>query len=108
MVSSSRLVGRLGDRPGGPWEAPCAARSAPTSDAATRAGGTCGPAGRSRERWSRAFPFAGLPAQAVAFELEAVRIVNDAIQYRVTESGIGNDVMPLRHGDLTCDQQGSL
>ena len=34
--------------------------------------------------------------------------MNDAIQYRVTESGIGNDVMPLRHGDLTCDQQGSL
>jgi hypothetical protein len=37
-----------------------------------------------------------------------VGIVNDAVQYRIAEGGIGNDVMPLRHGDLTCDQQGSL
>lgn len=35
-------------------------------------------------------------------------IVNDAVQYRIAEGGIGNDVVPLRHGDLTCDQQGSL
>lgn len=37
-----------------------------------------------------------------------MRIVNDAVQYRIAKGGIGNDVMPLRHGDLTCDQQGSL
>src|SRR5258707_9085442 len=71
-------------------------------------GGTCGPAGRSRVRCSRFFLFAGLTAQAVALELDAVCIVNDAVQYRIAEGGIGNDVMPLRHGDLTCDQQGSL
>ena len=35
-------------------------------------------------------------------------VVNDAVQYRISEGGIGNDVMPLRHGHLTCDQQGSL
>ena len=85
--------------------APCAARSAPTSDVATRAGGAYGPAGRSGARCSRLFPFAGLPAQAVAFEFETVRIVNDAVQYRITEGGIGNDVVPLRHGDLACDQE---
>ena len=39
IVSSSRLAGWFGGRPGGPWEAPCAARSAATSDGATRAGG---------------------------------------------------------------------
>src|SRR5581483_666398 len=39
---------------------------------------------------------------------DAVGIVNDAVQYRIAEGRIGNDVMPLRHGDLTCDQQGSL
>ena len=35
-------------------------------------------------------------------------IVNDAVQYRIAKGWVGNDVMPLRHGDLTCDQQGSL
>ena len=88
--------------------APRAARSAPTSDGAARAGGACGPAGRSGVRRSWFFLFAGLTAQAVAFELDAVGIVNDAVQYRVAEGGIGNDVMPLRHRDLACDQQGSL
>lgn len=34
--------------------------------------------------------------------------MNDAVQYRIAKGGIGNDVVPLRHGDLTCDQQGSL
>ena len=67
-----------------------------------------GPAGRSGVRRSWFFLFAGLTAQAVALELDAVRIVNDAVQNRIAEGGIGNDVMPLRHGDLTCDQQGSL
>ncbi|MGY4350102.1 hypothetical protein ACVWXM_006595 [Bradyrhizobium sp. GM7.3] len=35
-------------------------------------------------------------------------IVNDAIQYRIAEGGVGNDIMPLRHGHLTSDQQRSL
>ena len=67
-----------------------------------------GPAGRSVVRRSWFFLFGGLTAQAVAFELDAVCIVNDTIQDRIAEGGVGNDVMPLRHGDLTCDQQGSL
>ncbi|MGY2843271.1 hypothetical protein ACVIHI_008174 [Bradyrhizobium sp. USDA 4524] len=108
MASWSRLAGWLGDRSDGPWEGPCAARSAPTSDGATRTGGACGPAERSCARYSRLFLFASLTPQTVAFELEAVRIVNDAVQYRIAQGGIGNDVVPLRPGDLTCDQQGSL
>lgn len=88
--------------------APCAARSAPTSDAAPRAGGTCGPAGRSCARCSRLFLFAGLAPQTVALEFDAVGIVNDAIQNRIAEGGIGNDIVPLRHGHLTRDQQRSL
>ena len=35
-------------------------------------------------------------------------VVNDAVQYRITEGGIGDDVMPLRDGDLACDQERSL
>ena len=77
----------------------------PTSDAVARAGGTCGPVGRSSASWSRFGLFAGSTTQAVAFELDAVGIVNDAIQDGVSKRGIGNHVMPLRHGDLTCDQQ---
>ncbi|MBB4383555.1 hypothetical protein GGD61_008257 [Bradyrhizobium sp. SBR1B] len=34
--------------------------------------------------------------------------MNDAIQYRIAEGGIGNDIMPLRHGHLARDQQRSL
>ena len=71
---------------------PRATRSAPTSDGAARAGGACGPAGRSGVRRSCFFLFAGLTAQALAFELDAVRIVNDAIQYRIAEGGIGTIV----------------
>ena len=95
IVSWSRRRVGLEIVPAVHGRAPCAARSAPTSDGATRAGGACGPAGRSGARCSRLFPFAGLPAQAVAFELETVRIVNDAVQYRIAEGGIGNDVVPL-------------
>jgi hypothetical protein len=35
-------------------------------------------------------------------------VVNDAIQYRIAEGRVGNDVVPLCHGDLTCDQERSL
>ena len=51
------------------------------------------------------FLFAGASAQAVALEFDAMGVVNDAVQYRITEGGIGNDVVPLRHGDLACDQE---
>ncbi|RXG91482.1 hypothetical protein EAV90_28015 [Bradyrhizobium vignae] len=47
MASWSRLLEIV---PAVHGRAPCAARSAPTSDGATRAGGACGPAGRSRVR----------------------------------------------------------
>ena len=46
------------------------------------------------------FPFAGAAAQAIALELDAMSVVNDTVQYRIAEGGIGNDVMPLRDGDL--------
>ena len=108
MASSSRLAGWFEDRLGGPWEGPVRGAECPherRSDARGRglwAGGAIG-----REVLT-VFLFASLTPQAVAFELDAVGIVNDAVQYRIAEGGIGNDVMPLRHGDLTCDQQGSL
>jgi hypothetical protein len=35
-------------------------------------------------------------------------VVNDAVQYRITEGGIGSDVVPLRHGNLACDQERSF
>lgn len=76
-----------------------------TSDAAACAGGTCGSVGRSAARWSRCCPIVGPTTHTVALELDAVGIVNDAVQYGVAECGIGNHVMPLRHGGLTCDQQ---
>jgi len=53
------------------------------------------------------FLFAGSPTQAVALEFDAMGVVNDAVQYRIAERGIGNDVVPLRHGDLACDQKRS-
>jgi len=50
----------------------------------------------------------GAAAQAVAFEFDAMGIVNDAVQYRIAESRIGNYVMPLGYRHLTCDQQRSF
>jgi len=41
--------------------------------------------------------------QAVAGEIDAVRVVNDAIHDRVGISGIGNYVVPFVHGDLAGD-----
>lgn len=103
LVKTGREGSEIGPAVHG--RAPRAARSAPTSGAAARAGGTCGPVGRSGARWSRCCPIVGPTTQAVALKLDAVGVVNDAVQYGVAEGGIGNHVMPLRHGDLTCDQQ---
>lgn len=47
----------------------------------------------------------GPTTRTVALELDAVGVVNDAVQYGLAECGVGNHVMPLRHGGLTCDQQ---
>jgi len=60
MASWSRLAIDLEIVPAVHGRAPCAARSAPTSDVATRAGGACGPAGRSCARCSRFFLFGSL------------------------------------------------
>ena len=54
------------------------------------------------------FLFAGAASQTVAFKFDAVSVVNDAAQYCVTESWIRDNVVPLRHGHSTCDQQRSL
>ena len=55
-----------------------------------------GPAGRLGVRRSWFFLFGGLTAQAVAFELDAVCIVNDAVQDRIAEGGIAEHVrVPL-------------
>ena len=103
-ASSSRLAGWFEDRSGGPWEGPVRGAECPherRSDARGRglwAGGTI------VRGCSRLFLFAGLAAQTVALEFDAVSIVNDAVQYRIAKCGVGNDVVPLRHGDLTCDQ----
>ena len=52
--------------------------------------------------------FAGATAQTVALELDPMSIVDDAVQDRVAEGWIGDNVMPLGYGDLTGDQEGSL
>jgi hypothetical protein len=85
---------RGGDRRGGPQEGPARDAECPTSDAAARVGGACGPAGRSGGSCSRLGLFADPTTQAVAFELDAVGIVNDAVQYGIAKRGIGNHVMP--------------
>jgi hypothetical protein len=64
--------------------------------------------GDCRNAGSRLLLGIGAAAQAVAFELDAVSIVNDAIQDRVAEGWVGNDIVPLRQGDLACDQERSL
>ena len=52
-----------------------------------------------------AFFFTGAASQAVALEFDTVSIVNCiAVQYRVTESWIRDNVVPLGHRHLTCDQ----
>ena len=44
-------------------------------------------------------------AQGFATELDAVGVVNDAVEDGVGEGGIADDVVPLRDGDLTGDQE---
>ena len=76
-----------GDRPSGPWEGPACDAECPTTERRAREG----PVGRWDDRAmgrSSNFLFAGAPAQAVALELDAMSIVNDAIQDRIAESGV--------------------
>src|SRR4051795_848159 len=48
-----------------------------------------------------------LLAQAVAAELQAMGIVNDAVEDRVGQSGISDQGMPAVHRDLAGDQGGA-
>ena len=96
---------------------PCAARIRPrwcatqqASIAMVKVGGRgvwCG-GGDCERNGSCCFLFAGAASQTVAFKFDAVSVVNDAAQYCVTESWIRDNVVPLRHEHLTCDQQRSL
>ena len=42
-------------------------------------------------------------SHAFSGELKAVSIVNEAVQDRVAEGGVADDVMPMFHGDLAGD-----
>ena len=68
--------------------------------------------GRWNDRWVRQrsvlFLLFGASTQTVALEFDAVSVVNDAVQDGVTEGRIGDDVVPLRHGHLACDQERSF
>ena len=57
------------------------------------------------EHGSGFFLFVGPTSQAVALELDTMSVVNDAVQYCVTEGWVCDNVMPLGHGHLTCDEQ---
>ena len=42
-----------------------------------------------------------------AIELEAVGVVDNAIQYGVAERGLANNLVPSRHGELAGDEDGA-
>ncbi len=46
-------------------------------------------------------------SHAFSGELKAVSVVNEAIQNRITERGVADDVVPVLHGDLAGDDCGS-
>ena len=50
----------------------------------------------------------GFATQALALKFDAMGIVNDAVQYGVAERGIGDNIVPLRDGDLAGDQKRAL
>lgn len=91
----------------GPWEGPARGakcRSERRSDARGRGLWADG-SERVRNGSSLCFVFAGSAAQAVTLEFDTVSIVNDAVQYGVGEGWVCDNVMPLEHGHLACDQQ---
>ena len=83
---------------------------APTSGVAPRAGGGLWAGGTivGLGRVQALFLLVGGTAQTVALEFDAVSIVDDAVQNGVAEGRVGNNVVPLRHGHLTCDQERSF
>ena len=87
---------RLVDRPGCPREGP--ARGGAARHEASRRRAWEGPVGsggdQRREVSCRSRPLRRLPAQAVAFQLDAVGGVKNAVQDRIPESWISYDVVP--------------
>ncbi|KUM24112.1 hypothetical protein AU467_31420, partial [Mesorhizobium loti] len=45
-------------------------------------------------------------SHAFSGELKAVSVVNEAIQNRIAERGIADNIVPVFHGDLACDDCG--
>src|SRR5579884_2006955 len=85
-----------------------ARRAVPSRATERRArGGAVGPRGRSgRGRsCSGALGNDDLAAQRRTFQLDAMRTVNDAVEDRVTERGIGDHLVPFTDRDLAGDQQ---
>jgi hypothetical protein len=66
-----------------------------------------GPRGRSGHGRSCSGTFGSdeLAPQGGAFQLDAVRTMNNAVEDRVTERGIGDHLVPLTDRDLAGDQQ---
>lgn len=96
------------DRPRSPWRGP--ARSGVT--ATSRRSGARGealwtPVGdqATGKSCSWALGSDGRAPQGWAFQLDPVRAVNDAVEDGVTESGIGDHLMPFADRDLAGDQQ---
>ena len=70
-------------------------------------GGAVGPRGRSGHGRSCSGALGGdrLAPHRRAFQLDPVRAVNDAVEDRVTERGIGDHLVPFADGNLAGDQQ---
>ena len=47
-------------------------------------------------------------AQAWPFEFDAMGAVDDAVQDRIAEGGVADEIMPTIDGNLAGDQQGAL
>ena len=110
MSFSGGLVKLGGGRPGSPWEGPArVAACPPVADAAARAGGTCGPTGASGPATRSRFRlvFRGLPfTHGLAAELEAVGVVDEAVENGVGESWIADHLVPLVERKLAGDEDG--
>jgi hypothetical protein len=89
---------------------PRATRSDPhESGGAARVGRRCGPRGRSGYGRSCSGALGGdeLPPQRWAFQLDPMGAVNDAVEDRVAERGVGDHLVPFADRHLAGDQQRS-
>src|SRR5207302_452462 len=91
-----------------PWRGPRAMRSdRHESGGAARVGRRCGPPwaiGHGRS-CSGALGGDEMTPQRGALQLDPMRAVNDAVEDRVTERGIGDHLVPFTDRDLAGDQQ---